>query len=146
VTMTTGLTMTGAWFGRNEYFGFGGGADQVTIVAMSGATDLRSVVFNLPPEIVPGVAPPMSFVDLSSFAGLSGITGYRIDRRAPSQFAVNWVADDFTFATATVAAVPEPGTLALMASALPALAVIVWRKRRGLAQGRTSRRNAPSQE
>jgi hypothetical protein len=38
------------------------------------------------------------------------ITGYRIDRNAPSEFARNWVADDFQF---EIRAVPVPGTLAL---------------------------------
>jgi hypothetical protein len=127
LTINTNLILTGAWFGRNEYFGFGGGADQVTIVAMSGSTDLASVVFNLPPETTPGQPPAMSFVDLSSFAGLSGITGYRIDRHVPRDFAVNWVADDFQFVTAS--AVPEPGSLTLLACALPAGALLLWRKR-----------------
>jgi hypothetical protein len=119
VTITTNLVLTGAWFGRNEYYGYGGGADQITIVALSGVTDLASVAFDLPANI-PGTPyeqpAPLSFVDTGGFSALSGITGYRIDRRAPSEFAVNWVADDFQFAT-----VPLPGTLFLFAAALPSL-------------------------
>jgi hypothetical protein len=141
LTITTGLVLTGAWFGRNEYYGFGGGADQVTIVAMSGSTDLASVVFDLPPETHPGEPNPMSFDDLSRFAALSGITGYRVDRHAPSQFAVNWVADDFQF----VSVVPEPGSLALSASALPAVAVLLRRRRGVRGSQRTSGHDAMSE-
>jgi len=130
VTLATNQVLTGAWFGRNEYYGFGGGADQVTIVAVSGGTDLAQVVFDLPANI-PGSpyeqAAPLSFVDTSSFASLSGITGYRIDRRAPSQFSVNWVADDFQFSPAS--AVPVPGTLLLLGAALPGLAAVARRKK-----------------
>jgi hypothetical protein len=122
VTIKTGLVLTGAWFGRIQYYGFGGGADQVTIVAVSGSTDLASVVFNLP-ENNPGEPEPLSFVDTSSFANLSGITGYRIDRNAPSQFAVNWAADDFQFRS-----VPEPGSLAMIVTATPFLGLLLRRK------------------
>jgi hypothetical protein len=121
LTITTPLILTGAWFGRNEYFGFGQGADQVTIVALAGSHELASVVFNLPPELSPGVPSPMGFVDLSSFKSLSGITGYRIDRHAPTQFQVNWVADDFRFASSPV---PEPATLSLACAALPAVLLL----------------------
>jgi hypothetical protein len=116
VTLTTNLLLTGAWFGQNEYYGFGGGANQVTIVALSGSTDLASVVFDLA-ENHPGQPEPLAFVDTSAFAALSGITGYRIDLHGPNQYAVNWVADDFQFTQA--ASVPSPGTLALLAAALP---------------------------
>lgn len=116
VTLTTDLLLTGAWFGQNEYYGYGGGADQVTIVALSGGNDLASVVFDLL-DTLPGEPEPLAFVDTSAFAGLSGITGYRIDIHAPSQYAVNWVADDFQFTRA--AAVPSPGTLVLLAAVLP---------------------------
>lgn len=116
VTLTTSLLLTGAWFGQNEYYGYGGGADQITIVALSGSTDLASVVFDLL-ETHPGQPEPLAFVDTSAFAGLSGISGYRIDRRAPNQYAVNWVADDFQFTRA--AYVPSPGTLALLGAVVP---------------------------
>lgn len=125
LTITTSQILTGAWFGQNEYYGFGGGADQITIVALAGAVELASVVFDLP-ENNAGQPEPLSFVDTSSFVGLAGITGYRIDRRAPNQFAVNWVADDFQF---QAAAVPEPASIALVASALP-IALLAWRRRR----------------
>lgn len=38
--LTTTLVLTGAWFGRNEYYGFGAGADQVAIHALQGAAVL----------------------------------------------------------------------------------------------------------
>ncbi len=113
--ITTNLILDGAWFGRNEYYGFGGGADQITLVALAGATELASVVFDLP-ETHDGQAEPLSFVDTSSFADLSGITGYRIDRHAVGQYGVNWVADSFQFRD-----LPEPGSALLVASALLAL-------------------------
>lgn len=123
--ITTGLVLTGAWFGRNQYYGYSeGGADQVTIVALNGATELGAVVFDLP-ENNPGLPEPLSFVDTSSFAALSGITGYRIDRRELGSQSGNWVADDFRFDP--VRQVPEPGSLALL---LAGLGLAVARARR----------------
>lgn len=115
LTLSTTMVLTGAWFGRNEYYGFGAGADQVTIHALSGATVLASVVFDLP-ELLAGLPEVMSFVDTSSFATLAGITGYRIDRRELGTLAGNWVADDFTFVAARD--LPEPATVWLLLSAL----------------------------
>lgn len=119
LSITTSKVLTGAWFGRNEYYGFGGGADQVTIVALNGATELSSVVFDLP-LTNPGSPEPLSFVDTSIFASVAGITGYRIDRRELGQQSGNWVADDFTFVDATQ--VPAPGGLPLMLLGLAAMA------------------------
>lgn len=125
--ITTDLVLTGAWFGRNQYYGFSeGGADQVTIVALNGATELGAVVFDLP-ENNPGLPEPLSFVDTSAFAALSGITGYRIDRRELGHLNGNWVADDFQFDA--VRQVPEPGTAALLLAGL-GLAVFGSRRRR----------------
>lgn len=115
LTLSTTMVLTGAWFGRNEYYGFGAGADQVTIRALSGATVLASVVFDLP-ELLTGLPEVMSFVDTSSFTTLAGITGYRIDRRELGTLAGNWVADDFTFVAARD--LPEPATVWLLLSAL----------------------------
>ncbi len=114
--ITTPLVLTGAWFGRNEYYGYGGGADQITLHALAGDTVLASVVFDLP-ELLPGEAEAQSFVDTGSFRLLSGITGYRIDRRETGTQNGNWVADDFSF-EAPAAPVPEPttGTLMLLGS------------------------------
>lgn len=124
--ITTELVLTGAWFGRNQYYGYSeGGADQVTIVALNGATELGAVVFDLP-EANPGLPEPLSFVDTSSFASLSGITGYRIDRRELGSQSGNWVADDFQFDP--VRQVPEPGSLALLLAGL-GLAVMRVRRR-----------------
>lgn len=113
--INTTQVLTGAWFGRNEYYGFGAGADQVTIHALSGATVLATVVFDLP-ELLVGLPEVMSFVDTSAFAALSGITGYRIDRRELGTLSGNWVADDFNFVAARD--VPEPATLGLLLGAL----------------------------
>jgi len=126
LTITTNKVLTGAWFGRNQYYGFGeGGADQVTIVALNGASELGSVVFDLP-ESHPGLPEPLSFVDTSIFATLGAITGYRIDRRELGQLNGNWVADDFTFADA--AQVPLPGSGLLMLAGL--LAFLPARRQR----------------
>jgi hypothetical protein len=122
--ISTDKLLTGAWFGRNQYYGYSeGGADQITIVALSGNTELRSVVFDLP-ESHPGQPEPLSFVNTASFAGLSGITGYRIDRRELGTQSGHWVADDFSFASASP--VPEPETLALMTLGL---GLVVMRRR-----------------
>ena len=140
LTITTSKVLTGAYFGRNEYYGFGGGADQITITALHGGTaGADSVTFDLPevrhsaPGFPPGVASDigtgepefLSFVDTSTFASLSGITGYRIDRHELGTQSGNWVADDFTFVAA--APVPEPETFAML---LAGLGLVVWAGRR----------------
>jgi hypothetical protein len=126
VTIATDQVLTGAWFGRNQYYGFGeGGADKVTIVALSGATELGAVDFELP-ESHAGLAEPLSFVDTSVFLSYAGITGYRIDRRELGQQSGNWVADDFQFEQARQ--VPVPGTLTLM---LAGLGLLGFARRRG---------------
>lgn len=62
----------------------------------------------------------MGFVDTRAFATLSGITGYRIDRRETGDLTGNWVADDFTFESAAV--VPEPASAVLLLAGLLAVA------------------------
>lgn len=120
VTLATTLVLTGAWFGPNEYYGYGRGADHITITALAGATALGSVGAQLydPAAADPGVPGPMVFVDTSSFLGYTGITGYRIDEQGPNVYATNWVGDDFTFRNA----VPEPLAPALVVAGLGMLA------------------------
>ncbi|MCW5623471.1 MAG: PEP-CTERM sorting domain-containing protein [Burkholderiales bacterium] len=122
--LTTNLILTEAWFGQNEYYGFGGGADQITIHALQGDAVIGSVSLDLP-DANPGEPEPLSRIDTSAFLALTGITGYRIDRRAQGEFADNWIADDFVFQ----APVPEPSTLALVALGLGAV-VAMGRRRR----------------
>lgn len=124
--ITTTQVLTGAWFGRNEYYGYGAGADQITIHALAGTTVLDSVVFDLP-ELRPAAPEALSFVDTSRFLSLSGITGYRIDRRELGTLSGNWVADDFSFVT--VSAVPEPASGALLLAGLGLLGAAVRRRR-----------------
>lgn len=120
ILITTNQVLTGAWFGQNEYYGFGSGSDQVTIHALNGNTILQSVVFDLPAPAVAGQPGAMGFADTSAFAALVGITGYRIDRRELGAQSGNWVADDFNFVAP--AAVPEPSTLALLGVVATAVA------------------------
>lgn len=139
--ISTPMVLTGAWFGRNEYYGFGAGADQVTISALgSGGAALMSVVFDLPPPAVAGQPGIMGFVDTGAFATLSGITGYRIDRHETGDLNGNWVADDFTFEPAAV--VPEPASAALLLAGLLAVAVATTSARRASSgsPGRTGTR------
>ncbi len=121
ITLATTMVLTGGWFGQVEYYGFGGGADSITIHALNGSTSLGFVTFTLP-EVTAGQPEPLSFVDTSSFTGLSGITGYRIDRHPSSPSADNWVADDLQFAP-----VPEPREMAVAAGLLMA-GFAAWRR------------------
>ena len=123
--ITTNLMLTSAWFGRNEYYGFGGGADQITIHALAGATILGSVSLDLP-ELNPAQPEVLSKIDTSAFASLAGITGYRIDRHEIGSQSGNWVGDDFTF----IAAVPEPGVELLLAG-LALVGFVAARRRAG---------------
>lgn len=129
VILNTNFILTSAWFGRNEYYGYGGGASSVTVTAFGLTGDLGFVTIdlpdsfpgtgNLPPPnnlIGDGLADPMMFMDTSSFLSLSGIIGYRISRVATAAQTGDWVGDDFSFTTVTF--IPLPGSLALIGSVL----------------------------
>lgn len=121
LSIATDQALLGAWFGRNEYYGYGGGADQVTITAFSSAAPL-SLSFNLPAPAVSGQPSVLAYFDTGAFAGLAGITGYRIDRRELGSQSGHWVADDFQFTP-----VPLPAAFWLLG---PALAGLGWLGRR----------------
>lgn len=125
ITLTTSMPLLGAWFGRNEYYGFGAGADRVTIHALGTTGVLASLSFELPGGDT-GQPEPLSFFDTSAFGSLAGITGYRIDRRELGTQSGNWVADDFIFAP-----VPEPEAYLLMALGLPGVVWLARRRRPG---------------
>lgn len=126
LTITTDQVLMGAWFGRNQYYGFTeGGADQVTLTALAGNTELASVVFDLVDNFV-GLPEPLAFVDTSLFASLSGITGYRIDRRELVPDSGHWVADDFQFVSAN--SVPELGLSVMLGIGLGGLAIALRRR------------------
>lgn len=113
ILLTTNQVLLGAWFGRNEYYGFGSGSTQVTIIALQGATELASAApFDLPAPSVAGQPGEMGYYDTGIFAGLAGrITGYRIDRASTNpDHNGNWTADDFKFALT----VPEPSSIRLV--------------------------------
>lgn len=113
--ISTTQILLGAWFGQNEYYGFGGGATQITVTALSATGDLASIDFALATDNS-GNPQPLAYLDTGSFAALNGIVGYRIDRAPRSEFAGNWVADDFSFTP-----VPLPPAALLFASALAGL-------------------------
>lgn len=121
--LNTSYILTEAWFGRNEYYGYGGGASSVTVTAFGVSGDLDSVTIALPDtfpytgnlpfpnnSIGNGLPDPMVRLDTSSFLSLVGITGYRISRVEIGSLSGNWVADDLTFSTLDVST-PEPSSI-----------------------------------
>ena len=87
LVISAASVLTEAWFGRNEYYGYGGGASAVTVTALRGSLDLGSITLdlpdtfpytgNLPPpndSIGNGLPDPMVRMDTSSFLGLVGIS------------------------------------------------------------------------
>ncbi|HTI71887.1 MAG TPA: hypothetical protein VMF06_18065 [Candidatus Limnocylindria bacterium] len=127
VMITTSEVLLGAWFGRNVYYGFGNGTDQITVNAMSGATVLSSITYDLPLTMGGSQPEPLTHLDTSSFLELTGITGYRIDRHeVDPEFGGNhWVGDDFEFVP-----VPETGSMTLAAAALLGGYALVRRTRK----------------
>ena len=121
--ITTNQVLTEAWFGQNEYYGYGGGADEVTVHALQGLAILGSVSLVLPDE-VDGQPELLRRMDTSAFLALSGITGYRIDRHERGSQSGNWIGDNFVFQP--VQQVPEAPTAWLALLGLAA----GWRRKR----------------
>lgn len=121
--ISTDQVLTEAWFGQNEYYGYGGGADEVTVHALRGLDVLASVSLALPDE-VDGQPEALRRMDTSVFLSLSGVTGYRIDRHERGSQSGNWVGDNFVFQAARQ--VPEAPTVWL---ALLGLAAVAARRR-----------------
>lgn len=117
LTMTTTQVLTSAWFGQNAYYGFGNGADRITVSALQDSNVLGSAQLDLQ-NANPGQPSQLQRMDTSAFLALSGITGYRIDRRAPGQYLDNWVGDSFVFQSP----VPEPSSAWLLVLGLAGLA------------------------
>lgn len=132
VLITTPMVLTSLWVGTTAYYGYSHGTDQITINALHGTSVLGFVTVNLPLSTAPSgqlLQPgPLTLADTSAFEGLSGITGYRIDRHTvdPTYGGNAWIGDDFTFAPA---AVPEPGETAAWTGLSLASAAVLRRLR-----------------
>jgi hypothetical protein len=104
IDLNTTLVLAGVWLSRIDLGNGPYGATSVTITAYTGATPIGSETLAL-------TSTTPTFLDTSSFIGLSGITGYRITRVAQSSGIAarvgGWVADDFQF-------VPEPSRALLL--------------------------------
>ena len=124
LTLTTTLVLTSVWFGQNEYYGYGGGADRITVSALRGSTVVGAVSLDLP-DANPGQPELLQRLDTSAFLALGGVTGYRIDRRAPSEFRDSWIADDFVFQSP----VPEGSPAAMLGLGTLCLAALQWSRR-----------------
>ncbi|MCT0224789.1 Ig-like domain-containing protein, partial [Synechococcus sp. CS-1328] len=106
ILLSTSRVLVESWFGRNEFYGFGGGASAITITAFGASGDLASVSVDLP-DTFPGLADPTVMVDSRSFLDFAGeILGYRINRVAIGAFGGQWVADDLRFVDAADVVVP----------------------------------------
>ncbi len=97
--LTTKKILIGLWVGQNEYYGYGGGADQITISALdSQGHHLSSVSMDLPDNIE-GEAEVLQWMDTRQFVSFANIAAYRIDRQEIGTGGGNWVADDLHFMT-----------------------------------------------
>ena len=103
--LTTDRVLLSLWAGQNEYYGFGGGADQLTITAFGGNGNLGAIVLDLP-DNAPGDSEVLGFFDTSAFTAFRGqIEGYRINRRMLGSDNGNYILDTLTFE------IPAPGAV-----------------------------------
>ncbi|BCG64911.1 MAG: hypothetical protein methR_P2704 [Methyloprofundus sp.] len=106
-SLTTEKVLIGLWVGQNEYYGYGGGADQITISALdSQGNHLSSVSMDLPDNIE-GEAEVLQWMDTRQFVSFANIAAYRIDRQEIGTGGGSWVADDLHF----MASAPYPDIL-----------------------------------
>ena len=109
LTIQTTDILTSLWLARPD-MGIGPqGTNQVTVQALSGGTVLASRTINL-------TSTTPAFLDTSSFATLSGVTGYRLNRVAiggDGYGGGHYIADSFQFQP--VAVVPVPATALVFA-------------------------------
>ncbi len=97
MALTTSKILVGFWAGQNEYYGYGGGSNQIIVHALDqNGNSLKSVSFDLP-DSLQGLAEPLSYMDTSVFLTCSGIQSYSIENNETCTMDCNWVADDFTF-------------------------------------------------
>ncbi len=97
ITLITSKILLGFWVGQNEYYGYGGGSNNITVHALDvNGNTLKSIALTLPDNL-PQEAEPLSYIDTSVFTNFSGIQSYRIESNQSCVSGCNWVADDFTF-------------------------------------------------
>jgi len=109
LTIQTTDILTSLWLARPDMGRGPSGTNQVTVRAMSGSTVLASRTINL-------TSTTPAFLDTSSFAALTGVTGYRLNRVATGVDGYgggHYIADSFQFQP--VAVVPVPATALIFA-------------------------------
>ncbi|SLM32560.1 exported hypothetical protein [Desulfamplus magnetovallimortis] len=109
LTITTPKILLGFWAGRNEYYGYGGGSEEITVYAIDTSGSVLGSVCHQLPDNHSGLAEPLEFVDTSAFSDLTGIQAYRIEPAEGCNMDCNWVADDFVFSEGVFTPVPDSG-------------------------------------
>ncbi len=109
LTMTTQKILLGFWAGRNEYYGYDGGTEEISVHALDAAGIVLGSVTHQLPDNYSGLAEPFEFVDTSAFTNLTAIQAYRVEPAQGCDMDCNWVADDFVFTDGAFAPVPDSG-------------------------------------